>query len=154
MTRRKENGSKLELARQRVTTVLNHGHGEINWSIGWMGGGRKSAKKKHEANRRVKSEKEKKRKGKEQSEKKKSETGKTTRGEAYRGGFRYNEFHPQWVITGLARLPVSPSRPRWEGSRVALVRGPGIALRSLYVAWMIPYKVAGTAADAGGVVMF
>lgn len=37
---------------------------------------------------------------------------------------------------------------------MALVRGPGIALRSLYVARMIPYKVAGTAADAGGVVMF
>ena len=38
--------------------------------------------------------------------------------------------------------------------RVALVRGPGIALRALYVPRMIPYKVAGTAADAGGVVMF
>ena len=38
--------------------------------------------------------------------------------------------------------------------RVALVRGPGIALRALYVPRMIPYKVAGTAADAAGVVMF
>lgn len=37
---------------------------------------------------------------------------------------------------------------------VALVQGPGIALRALYVPRMIPYKVAGTAADAGGVVMF
>lgn len=79
--------------------------------------------------------------------------------EAYRGGFRYNEFHPQWVITGLAldypSLPLGHDESgRREGSRAAPVRGPGIALRSLYAARMIPYKVAGTAADAGGVVMF
>lgn len=49
----------------------------------------------------------------------KEEEKENKRGTSYQAGFRCNEFHPQWVIMGLARLPVSPSRARWKEEEIS-----------------------------------